>query len=234
MPLMRALLPPAALLAASLLVVPAHAEKLTRSVSGFKRIELRLPLDVTIRPGKESTLELELRDPSVADKITTEVRGETLVISSNAHSLSMHGKNVATITMPELRGASIAGSGNIDISGFDQSGELALSISGSGDIAYSGKSGSLSVSISGSGNVKVAGAAGALAVSIDGSGDFKGADFATKNASVAVNGSGNADLRLTGGSANFAVNGSGDIRWWGDASTVSAVTHGSGSIQKKR
>jgi hypothetical protein len=231
---MRALLTRAALLAASLLVIPAHAEKLKRPVSGFKRVELRLPLDVTIRPGKEFTLELDLRDPEVADKIATEVKGDTLVISSNAHSLSMHGKNVATITMPELRGASIGGSGNVDISGFDQSGELGLSISGSGDIAYSGKSSGLSVSISGSGSVKAAGAAGNLAVSIDGSGDFKGGDFAAKNASVAVNGSGNVDLRITGGAVQFAVNGSGDIRWWGDASTVSAVTHGSGSIQKKR
>jgi len=29
------------------------------------------------------------------------------------------------------------------------------------------------------------------------------------------------------------VNGSGDIRWSGEASAVSAVTHGSGSIRKR-
>lgn len=231
---MRALLPRAALLVASLLVVPAHAETSKRSVSGFKKIELRVPLDATIRQGKEFSVVLDLRDSDVADKITTEVRGDTLVIASNAHSLSMRGKNTATITLPELRRVAIAGSGDANISGFEQTGEVELAISGSGDIDYSGKSSGLSVAISGSGNVKLAGSTGSLSVAIDGSGDLKAADFPTKNAQVAVNGSGDADLRVTGGAVQFAVNGSGDIRWSGEASAVSAVTHGSGSIQKKR
>jgi hypothetical protein len=231
---MRSLFPRAALLAASLLVVPARAETSKRSVSGFTKVELRVPLDVTIRPGKEFSMVMDLRDPDLAAKITTDVRGDTLVISSNVHSLSMRGKNTAAISMPELRGVSIAGSGDVDAAGFDQAGEVALAISGSGDINYSGKSAGLSVAISGSGNVKLAGSTGSLSVSIDGSGDLKAADFPAKNASVSVNGSGDADLRVTGGAVQFAVNGSGDIRWTGEASAVSAVTHGSGSIQKKR
>jgi hypothetical protein len=230
---MRALLPRAALLAASLLVVPARAETFKRTVSGFTKVELRVPLDVTIRPGKESMV-LDLRDAEYADKITTEVKGDTLVISSNVRSLNMRGKNTASISVPELRGVSIAGSGDVDVSGFEQSGVVGLAISGSGDINYSGKSAGLSVSISGSGNVKLAGSTGNLSVSIDGSGDVKAADFPAKNASVSVNGSGDADLHVTGGAVQFAVNGSGDIRWTGEASAVSAVTHGSGSIQKKR
>lgn len=231
---MHALLPRAALAAACLLVVPARAETVKRSVSGFTKVELRVPLDATIRPGKEFSVVLELRESDIADKISTEVRGDRLVISSNAHSLNMRGKNTATITMPELRAVSIAGSGNVDASGFDQGGEVALAISGSGDINYSGKSSGLSVAISGSGNVRLTGSTGNLSVAIDGSGDVKAADFPVKNASVSVNGSGDADLRINGGAVQFAVNGSGDIRWSGEASAVSAVTHGSGSIQKKR
>ncbi|HXX32470.1 MAG TPA: head GIN domain-containing protein [Myxococcaceae bacterium] len=230
---MRALLPRVAPLAACLLVLPARAETVRRSVTGFKKVELRVPLDVTIRSGKEFSLALDLRDPDTADKISTEVRGDTLVISSNAHSLSLRGKNSAAITLPELRGVALSGSGNADVSGFE-GGDMDLSISGSGDITYSGKPSTLSVAISGSGNVRLTGSCSSMSVAVSGSGNVRAADFAAKNASVAISGSGDAELHITGGAVQFTVNGSGDIRWTGEAATVSAVTHGSGSIQKKR
>jgi hypothetical protein len=229
---MRALLPRAALLATSLLVFPVHADTLKRSVGGFTKVDLRVPLDVTIRQGKEFSLVLELRDSDLASKIVTEVRGDTLVLRTNEHSLSLHGKNTATLTMPDFRGVSISGSGDVNVAGFE-GGDVALAVSGSGDISYNGKSSALAVAIAGSGNVKLVGNTGSLSVTIEGSGDLKGGDFTAENASVAVDGSGDADLRVSGGAVQFAVNGSGDIRWSGDASVVSAVTHGSGSIQKK-
>jgi hypothetical protein len=230
---MHALLRRAALLAACLLVLPAYGGAINRPVQGFTQVELRVPLDVTIRPGKQFSLVLDLRDPDNASKISTEVHGDTLVISSNEHSLHLHGKNTATLTLPDLRGVSVAGSGDVDVEGFDRNGDVALNISGSGDIRYSGKSAALAVSIAGSGNVKLAGSTSSLSVSIQGSGDLKGASFSAKNASVEVDGSGDAELHVAGGAVSFAVNGSGDIRWTGEASAVSAVTHGNGTIQKK-
>jgi Putative auto-transporter adhesin, head GIN domain len=230
---MRALLPRAALLAASLLVLPVHAETVKKiSVSGFTKLDLKLPLDVTIRPGKEFSLTLTVRDSDVADKISAEVHGDTLVISTTEHSLRTHGKDKATLTMPDLRAVSISGSGNVDVAGFEQGASMALEIAGSGDITYSGKSSAMAVAIAGSGNVKLKGTTGSLSVNIEGSGDLQASEFSAKNASVAVSGSGDADLRVSGGAVQFTVNGSGDIRWSGEASVVSAVTHGSGSIKK--
>ena len=230
---MRALVPRIALLAASLLVIPVRAETTTRQVQGFTKLDLKVPVNVTIRPGKAFSLVMDLHDSSMASKISTEVQGDTLVISSNERSLRFHGKNTATLTMPDLQGVSISGSGDVDVAGFDQGGSLSLAISGSGDITYNGKTSAVAVVIEGSGNVKLVGSTATLSVTIEGSGDLRAADFTAKNASVAVDGSGDADLRVSGGAVQFAVNGSGDIRWSGDASVVSAVTHGSGSIQKK-
>ena len=230
---MRALLPRAAWLAASLLVVPVHAETTKKiSVSGFTKLDLKVPLNVTVRPGKEFSLTLVVRDSEVAEKISAEVHGDTLVISANEHSLRTHGKDKATLTLPDLRGVSISGSGDVDVAGFDQGAGMSLDIAGSGDITYSGKSSALAVAIAGSGNVKLNGSTGSLSVVIEGSGDLQASEFSAKNASVAVSGSGDADLRVSGGAVQFTVNGSGDIRWTGDASVVSAVTHGSGSIKK--
>ncbi len=230
---MHAWLPRAALVAASLVVLPVQADTVTRSVQGFTKVELHLPLDVTIRPGKDFSLGLDLRDGDMASRISTEVHGDTLVITSTEHSLHLRGKNSIALTLPELRGVSISGSGNVEVQGFERSGDVALSISGSGDITYNGKSSAMTVSIAGSGNVSLEGSTGSLSVTIAGSGDLKGESFSAKNASVAVDGSGDAELHIAGGAVQFAVNGSGDIRWSGEASVVSAVTRGSGSIQKK-
>jgi hypothetical protein len=230
---MHALLPRVALLAAALLVIPARAGTQERKVEGFTKLDLKVPVDVTIRRGKAFSLVLDLHDSEMASKIVTEVRGDTLVISTNEHSLRLHGKNTATLTMPALEGISITGSGDVDAAGFEQGTSLSMVISGSGNINYSGKTSALSVAVSGSGNVRLSGSTGSLSVSIEGSGDFKGSDFTAKSASVTVDGSGDADVRVAGGAVQFAVNGSGDIRWSGEASVVSAVTHGSGSIQKK-
>ena len=229
---MRALLPRSALLATALLVFPVQADPVKRTVPAFTKVELHVPLDVTIRPGKEASVVLDLRDSDDVSKISTEVRGDTLVVTSTAHSLHLHGKNNLALTTPELRAISVNGSGDVDVQAFEGSGDMGLGISGSGDIRYSGKCAALSVSIAGSGNVTLAGSAGNLSVTIEGSGDLRAAEFSTKNASVEVDGSGDAELHVTGGAVQFAVNGSGDIRWSGNASAVSAVTHGTGSIHK--
>jgi hypothetical protein len=229
---MRALLPRAALLAASLFFVPAQAAPVSRKVQGFTKVHVQIPVDVTIRPGKEFSLVLDLRDSDQADKISTEVRGDTLYISSNEHSLHLRGKNTATLTMPDVREVGISGSGNVDVAGFETGAAISMEIAGSGDITYSGKSSAMAVAIAGSGNVRLKGSTGSLSVNIEGSGDLQASEFSAKNASVAVSGSGDADLRVSGGAVQFTVNGSGDIRWTGDASVVSAVTHGSGSIKK--
>jgi hypothetical protein len=225
---MRALFPRVALVAASLLVLPVHAETIKRvSVSGFTKLDLKLPLDVTVRPGKEFSLTLSVRDSEVADKITAEVHGDTLVISTNEHSLRTHGKDKATLIMPDLRGVSISGSGNVDVAGFEQGVAMSMEIAGSGDITYSGKTSALAVAVAGSGNVRLKGSTGSLSVNIEGSGDLQASEFSAKNASVAVNGSGDADLRVSGAAVQCNVNGSGANRWDGDPSVWIADTHAS-------
>jgi Putative auto-transporter adhesin, head GIN domain len=230
---------PLLLLPILLVALPALAERgngqrvsEARNVSGFTRIQLSTPMDIVVRPGKFA-LTLNT-DSNVAPMIRTEVEGDTLHISLESHHLELQGKHLIQITMPEFRGVQIQGSGNADIAGFKQSGQVQLKVAGSGDVTYAGTSDGLAVGIEGSGNVILReGTSGALHVSIDGSGDVRAAAFRAKNASVAVNGSGNAEVQVTGGAVQFAVNGSGDIRWSGDANAVSSVTHGSGSIRKR-
>jgi len=220
------------LLAACSLALPALAGSDTRSVSGFTKIDLMAPVDLEVRPGKfGATLEM---DPDVASHLTTEVQDDTLRISLDGRNLNFQKKQKIKVTMPEFRGVHIQGSGDADIAGFKEQEKVALHISGSGDVKFSGSSGGLAVNIEGSGDVLLAdGQTGSLHAVIQGSGNLKASDFKAKNASVAIDGSGDADIRVAGGALKLSVNGSGDIRWTGDATAVSAATHGSGSIAKR-
>jgi hypothetical protein len=218
-------------LAACTVALPALASE-SRSVSGFTRIELMAPVDLEVRPGKfGATLEM---DPDVASHLQTDVQGDTLRIMLDGRNLNIHRKQRIKVTMPELRGVHIQGSGDADIAGFKDQEKVELRISGSGDIKYAGSAAGLAVSIEGSGDVVLAeGQVGSLKAGIQGSGNLKAGDFKAKNVSVAIDGSGDADIRVAGGALSLSVNGSGDIRWTGQASTVSAATHGSGSIAKR-
>ncbi len=219
-------------LAACAIALPAAAASESRSVSGFSRIELAAPVDLEVRPGKfGATLDM---DPDFARHLTTEVQGDTLRIALAGRSSGMHGKQRIRVTMPELRGVHVQGSGDADIAGFKDQEKVELRISGSGDVRFAGTAAGVAVAIEGSGDVVLAeGQAGSLQARIQGSGDLKASGFKARNVSVAIDGSGDADLRVSGGALSLSVNGSGDIRWTGEASAVSTATHGSGSIAKR-
>lgn len=218
-------------LAACTVALPALGAE-SRSVSGFTRIELAAPVDLEVRAGKfAATLEM---DSDVAAKLRTEVQGDTLRISLEGWRGNFHGKQRIKVSMPELRGVLIQGSGDADIAGFSGQGQVELRIAGSGDVKFAGSTGGLSVLIEGSGDVLLAeGQAGSLQARIKGSGNLKAREFKAKNVSVSIDGSGDADVRVAGGALSLSVNGSGDIRWSGEASAVSTATHGSGNIAKR-
>ena len=221
---------PLVLAACTVAALPALAGE-TRTLSGFKKIDLAAPVDVEVRPGAFN-VSLEM-DSDIARRLVTEVQDETLRISLDGRNLNFHGKPKIKIRMPALTGVSIQGSGDADIAGFKGQEKVGLAIAGSGDIKYAGTSGGLAVSIQGSGDVVAEGEAGSLHATIQGSGNLKAGNLKARNVSVAIEGSGDADIRVAGGALSLAVNGSGDIRWTGEASTVSAATHGSGSIAKR-
>ncbi|HUM13146.1 MAG TPA: head GIN domain-containing protein [Myxococcaceae bacterium] len=219
-------------LVACTVALPAFASSETRSVSGFTRIDLMAPVDLEVRPGKfGASLEM---DSEVARHLTTEVQGDTLRIAFDGRNLNVHSKQRIKVTLPELRGVHIQGSGDADIAGFKDQEKVEIRISGSGDVKFAGTAGGLAVWIEGSGDVLLAGGqAGSLQARIQGSGNLKATEFKAKNVSVAIDGSGDADVRVAGGALSLSVNGSGDIRWTGEASAVSTATHGSGSIAKR-
>jgi hypothetical protein len=204
-------------------------------VANFQQIEVAGPYDVEVRTGGKPGVSARGSE-KLLERTVVEVTGDKLVIRpENNRSFfhfgwSNHGKAVFTVTVPQLMGATIAGSGDIHVdrvTGQKFEGTVAgsgglnvaamnvqnlkLSIAGSGGVkAGAGKAQSADYDIAGSGDVD-AGAVQAeqLKVSIAGSGGVKA--HASGTADVSIVGSG--DVEVSGGAkCNVSKQGSGDVR----------------------
>ena len=140
------------------------------------------------------------------------------------------GKVALTVTVPTLRGAELAGSGDIRIDrvagdSFDGG------IAGSGTLTVgSVEVNRLKMSISGSGNGKAGGGrAKSVEYSIAGSGGIDAKGVAAETASVSIAGSGNVDGQATS-TASVNIMGSGNVVMGGPAK-CSVTKLGSGSVR---
>ena len=202
-------------------------------VGPFSQVEVAGPYDVEVRTGSAPTIAAQGPEKMLQHTIV-EVKGDKLYIRSEEHrglgrASMFRGKAKFVVTVPELRSATIAGSGGIKvdkISGDAFEGTIAgsggltlasadvqslkLSIAGSGGIKTgSGKAANADYGIAGSGGIEASGIDAQHAkVTIAGSGSVQGT--ARDTAEVEIMGSG--DVNLTGG-AKCSVNkmGSGNV-----------------------
>jgi len=205
----------------------------TYQVAGFDRIALAGAYNTTVRTGAAPGVRAHGSQKAI-DNLEVEVKDGILVIRHKSRMGfswgSGHGKVTLDVTVPSLRGAELAGSGDINIDkvagdSFDgaiagsgnlklakvEVGKLKLSIAGSGNAsAGSGRAKSAEYEIAGSGGIDAKGVAvETAAVSIAGSGDVAGQ--ASTTASVDIMGSGNVEM--TGGAkCTVSKAGSGSAR----------------------
>ena len=112
-------------------------------VGAFQQIEVAGPYDVEVRTGANPTVAANGSEKLLA-RTVVEVKGDTLSIHPEEqkgwfHTGWHHGKAKFVVTVPELRGATIAGSGGLELASTEVQ-TLKLSIGGSGGIqAGSGK-----------------------------------------------------------------------------------------------
>jgi hypothetical protein len=204
-----------------------------RTAAEFNRVEVRAPLDVAVKEGGAFAVNVEV-DSNLQDHITTEVRGGTLVIDSDASIAPTAGKNRVTVTLPTLAALTLAGSGNATVEGGAEHPSVALVLKGSGNMTYHGTAGLLraTVSSTGHGNIKLVGSAGRIEASTDGTGDIDATDMKAAGGSFSTNGSGDILANLHGGETIIEIHGSGDVRWKGETQVVSMNNSGTGHAIK--
>ena len=123
----------------------------------------------------------------------------------------------------------VSGSGNVKVADLDYSG-VSLTTSGSGGFEAKVKAERLDLRCSGSGGVSLTGSAARGEIAVSGSGKIGARDFAVNEARIAVSGSGNVEIKANK-NLDATLSGSGSIRYWGGPS-VSQRISGSGRISK--
>ncbi len=207
--------------------------KETRDVTGFSSVNFGVEGDLYIEFGPDFQVILEGKKNHL-DQIKTEVTAGRLVIKEDNRRIGMNEKVTVYITMPEITGLGVSGSGKAEVIDALKVGDLDLSISGSGRLLTADLDATnLDCSISGSGNV-VLGSRGGINkadISISGSGNFTGESVKINMLDVRVSGSGNCNCNVQG-SLKASISGSGNVNFAGTP-RIDARVSGSGHVRSR-
>jgi Protein of unknown function (DUF2807). len=190
-------------------------------------------------------------DSNVLPAVSTIVSEGELKLGMKALSCVLKlSELVFDVSLPELSGLRIAGSGSAEADAFSGD-EIVAQISGSGtlcatldygrvQVRSSGSGGfegtiaakEFELHLSGSGSAKLLGSAERADIRISGSGAVLAPEFATKEARLSASGSGRAELRAAR-SIDAQLSGSGELKYWGDPEVRQRVS-GSGRVYKAK
>lgn len=193
----------------------------TYQVGSFERIEVAGPYEVDVRTGSGPSVSASGPERSI-ERMVVEVDGDTLKVHPKKRggfrfSWSDRDPVRLAVTVPSLRAAEIAGSGDIRVDRV--TGEsFEGGVAGSGDLRLGEvKVSRLKMGIAGSGEIRAErGSAGRAEYDIAGSGDIDVGSVTADVASVSIAGSGNVNGNATG-TARVEIAGSGNVRLRGGA-----------------
>jgi hypothetical protein len=185
----------------------------TRNISNFSSVSLEGYGHVTITQASSFAVTVT-DDENLLPYVETNVSNNELLVRYKRNTWVKHGNLKVSITMPELNGIELSGSGSYDINGhFINNGTFHSRMSGSGDIRISDFiTKNAEFDVSGSGKISASG-------------------LWAETASVEISGSGEAELSVSG-ELDAHISGSGTIYYHGTP-TVSAHVSGSGKVVKR-
>ena len=182
----------------------------TLNIDDFNAIGLAVVGEVYLSKG--STQKVTVKgQANIIDNLETEVDGKEWDIKFDRKARNYE-KLIFHITVPDIEGLSIAGSGSIiGEDAFDGLDRLEMAIAGSGDIEFSGSARKLKVSIAGNGSVK-------------------GADLNIEDCTVEIAGNGDCVIGDTD-ELNVSIAGSGDVKYKGSPKVSTSIA-GSGRVRR--
>jgi len=194
----------------------------TYKIGNFQQIEVAGPYEVNVRTGANASVAGTGPEKLLANTIV-EVRGDKLVIRPQEHKgwfgggWSSKGTAHFTVTAPQLRAATIAGSGDIQVDRV-QGPSFEGTVAGSGGISLAQIDvQQLKLAIAGSGGVRGGGGKVQTAeYDIAGSGDLDLGAVVVQQLKVSIAGSGGVHAN-SNGNADVSIMGSGDVEIAGGA-----------------
>ena len=203
-------------------------------VGNFDRIEVAGNYDVDVRTGANPSVSAS-GPQKLLERTVVEVKGDKLMIHPRERKGWFHmgwsndGSARFTVTVPQVRDATIAGSGDLRVDNV-RGDQFEGTVAGSGDLALANVDvHSLKLTIAGSGNAKAgAGKAQTAEYEIAGSGGVDGGGVTAERAKVSIAGSGSIKANATG-AADVDIMGSGNVDVTGGAK-CNVSKAGSGNV----
>ncbi len=200
------------------LMVTAFASaqsKEVMKVESFTRIAFRTAGKLYLRQGSPQKVEVE-GDRDYIKELDVRVEGGKLIIGREGWSSWSWGRDddrvTVYVTVPDVEGLSVAGSGDMIVESKITAKDLSLNVSGSGSLIIDADaSGDMGADVSGSGKIELKGKCRDFDSHVSGSGRVK------------------MDVRIAERAA-FGISGSGKILATGSAQEVKATISGSGEV----
>lgn len=200
----------------------------TREVGTFSRVRSDGDLDVDLAQGDTPSLVVSI-DSNLQKLVETRVADDTLYIDLHENVGERVAGPQVRITVPELRAATLSGSGRMKLA-FDQpEAPLDLSLDGSGALRFEGTAAAVGAALDGSGDLSLAGETRDVSLSVSGSGALHGRSMSAESGSLDLSGSGDLSATVTE-SVRLSLSGSGRIDVYGGAHVDGYKKSGSGDI----
>jgi len=184
-----------------------------RTIPIYSQIKVLGNADIVLTEGEIGQIKVETSE-NVLPYVTTEVKGETLVVKLKHYGVSYVPKLKVYVPIDEkFNKITIAGKGDVTL-GEHFSIELQT----------------LEVTIKGQGNVQLQGKTEVLKVSVLGSGNFQGKELLTHKGTLSISGTGNIEATVSE-EVQAKITGYGHIIIFGNPSKKDTDIKGSGKIQ---
>ena len=204
---------------------PAVTKTLT--LASFSTLECSMAADIEVTQGANQSVTVTGQE-NIIELIQTEVTDGKWRIKLPKGTWADYDNLKIKVTMKEVRGLGMAGSGSISTTNKIKTEELQIGLSGSGKIAVDADAEYIDCGISGSGDIYLKGKAKELNIGTSGSGDLKASDCMVEKVKIGISGSGDCLVNASE-SLDAGIAGSGSIRYKGRPKVKSSVS-GSGSV----
>jgi hypothetical protein len=204
------------MLAALSLLAATSAQAAERrfTVSGFEKVQVEGPFQVTLTTGKASNA-VATGSPQALDRVSVQVEGRTLRIRPNRSAWGAppkpgEGGVSIALSTHDLTAVTVAGSGSLSV---DKAKAMRFdaALSGSGRITIGNVDADrLNLQLLGAGGISVAGKAKSLRATVTGQGALDAAGLTAEDAEIAADTSGAIALGVRR-AAKIAASGAGDV-----------------------
>lgn len=203
--------------------------KQERDISSFSGLDVGGAFKVFLTQGEKESLVVEA-DENLLDIIETEVRGNTLKISTSKDINNSKALNIY-LTFKDLSEMDISGACQVSGENKFKLGNLDVDCSGASDVTMKLAAEGLTLDCSGASQMDLYGSAESIEMDISGASHLDASDLEAKTCKAEVSGASHGKVFVTG-ELSAEVSGAGSLKYKGDAVIRNHDVSGAGSLKK--